>query len=88
MADSSHRRPVLQRTVLGHLDDRVDDGEHYVKSRQLSTLDEFSEFGPDAIGRAVASLAGANDHPFSIERFSDTACVTWRVDRDEYDSAP
>lgn len=86
MADSTHRRPAVQRAVLGHLDDRVDDGEHYVKSRHLSTLEEFSEYEADAIGRAVSSLAGANDHPFRIERYSDTGCVTWRVARDEDDS--
>lgn len=85
MEESAYRRPDLQRKVLTHLHDRVDDGDRNIKSRRLANLEEFSEYEPGTIGKALASLEGADDHAFELERFSDAACITWRAVRADDD---
>lgn len=87
MGTPTYRRPGLQRKILGHLDDRVDEGDHYFKSRRMANLETFSEHDVGAIGHALASLEGADDHSFQFERFSETACTTWRIVRADQDSS-
>lgn len=76
---SSQATVRKRRRVETHLDDRVDEGPVYVKSKFLA--DEL-ELSANEIG-AVLGRIDESSSELSVERWSYTNATTWRVEREQ-----
>lgn len=76
---SSQATARKRRRVEMHLDDRVDEGPVYVKSKFLA--DEL-ELSANEIG-AVLGRIDESSSELSVERWSYTNATTWRVEREQ-----
>ncbi|MEF8882662.1 MAG: hypothetical protein V5A34_09095 [Halapricum sp.] len=76
---SSRATARKRRRVETHLDDRIDEGPVYVKSKFLA--DEL-ELSANEIG-AVLGRIDESSSELSVERWSYTNATTWRVEREQ-----
>lgn len=75
---SSQATTRKRRRVESHLDERIDEGPAYVKSKFLAEELELS-------AKEIGSVLGRIDESpsdLSVEKWSYTNATTWRVERE------